>query len=203
MTAGAQLVVMVKRPELGRVKTRLAAGIGAVEATRFYRQTTDDVMRQLADDTRWATCLAVSPDVAVHERVFARYHVPVVGQGVGDLADRMGRLMRDLPLGPVVIIGSDIPDIAGHHIADAFKALGNHDAVFGPSDDGGYWLVGLKRFPRVVDIFGHVRWSTEHALADTLRNVTEAGLSVAMLETLCDIDTVEDLSRWKMIQKNK
>lgn len=193
----AQLVVMVKRPELGRVKTRLAAGIGAVAATRFYRQTTDDVMRRVAGDPRWATCLAVSPDVSVHDRVFARYPVPVVAQGEGDLADRMGRLMRDLPLGPVVIIGSDIPDIDASHIAEAFKALGHRDAVFGPADDGGYWLVGLKRFPRVVDIFEDVRWSTEHALADTLRNVARARLNVAMLDTLSDIDTAADLLRWK------
>ena len=203
MAAQAQLVVMAKRPGLGRVKTRLAAGIGAVEATRFYRQTTDHVMRRLGNDPRWATCLAVSPDVAVHDRLFAGHGVPVVGQGGGDLADRMGRLMRDLPLGPVVIVGSDIPDIEADHIAGAFRALGSHDAVFGPADDGGYWLVGLKRFPRVVDIFDDVRWSSEYALADTLRNVARAGLSVTMLETLSDIDTAEDLSRHKAKLKNR
>ena len=154
-------------------------------------------MRAVAGDQRWATCLAVSPDIAVHERVFADYRVPVVAQGAGDLGHRMGRLMRDLPLGPVVIIGSDIPDIDAGHVAQAFKALGSYDAVFGPADDGGYWLVGLKRFPRVVDIFDDVRWSCEHTLGDTLRNVTGAGLSVAILETLCDIDTADDLLRWK------
>ncbi|MES1989763.1 MAG: TIGR04282 family arsenosugar biosynthesis glycosyltransferase [Pseudomonadota bacterium] len=190
---------MVKRPALGRVKTRLAAGIGAVSATRFYRQTTNDVMRHVGNDPRWATCLAVSPDVAVHERVFNDYRAPVVAQGAGDLGHRMGRLMRGLPLGPVVIIGSDIPDISANHIAQAFRALGPHDAVFGPAADGGYWLVGLKRFPRVVEIFGDVRWSCEHTLADTLRNVTRTGLSVAMLETLSDVDTAEDY----LLRKNR
>lgn len=200
MGAGAQLVVMVKHPELGRVKTRLAKGLGAVAATRFYRQTTHDVLRRVGNDPRWATAVAVSPDRTVHERVFAAYGLPVVAQGTGDLGARMGRLMRDLPAGLVVIVGSDIPDISAVHIAAAFKALGSHDAVFGPADDGGYWLVGLRRRPRVVDIFDDVRWSCEHTLADTLRNVARTGLSVAMLDVLSDIDTAEDLRRWK---KNK
>lgn len=197
MAAGVQLIVMAKHPELGRVKTRLAKGLGAVAATRFYRQTTDDVLRRVGDDPRWQTAVAVSPDRAVHERVFARYGLPVLAQGAGDLGHRMGRLMRDLPAGPVVIVGSDIPDISGRHVAEAFKALGTHDAVFGPADDGGYWLVGLRRVPRVVDIFDNVRWSGEHTLADTLRNVGQAGLSVAMLGVLRDIDTVDDYQRRK------
>ncbi|MDO8289954.1 MAG: TIGR04282 family arsenosugar biosynthesis glycosyltransferase [Parvibaculum sp.] len=200
MSAGAQLVVMVKHPELGRVKTRLAKGLGAVAAARFYRQTTDDVLRRVGDDPRWQTAVAVAPDRAVHERVFARYGLPVLAQGTGDLGVRMGRLMRDLPVGPVVIVGSDIPDISAAHIAEAFKALGRHEAVFGPADDGGYWLVGLRRRPRIVDIFNDVRWSCEHTLDDTLRNVARAGLSVAMLGVLSDIDTRDDYLRWKARQ---
>jgi glycosyltransferase A (GT-A) superfamily protein (DUF2064 family) len=109
----------------------------------------------------------------------------------------MGRLMRDLPAGPVVIIGSDIPDISARHIAAAFRALGRNDAVFGPSADGGYWLVGLKRVPRVRDIFGQVHWSTDRSLEDTLRNVRNAGMRVAMLDVLHDIDTLDDFKSWK------
>lgn len=199
MSPTPQLVVMAKAPRLGAVKTRLAKGIGAVEATRFYRRTSLDLLRRLGPDPRWRTLIALAPDRAVHERGVWPGEAPRLGQGPGDLGARMGRLMRDLPPGPVVIVGSDIPGIARAHIAQAFGALGSSDAVFGPAHDGGYWLVGLKRIPRVADIFGDVRWSSEHALADTLENVARAGFAVATLETLADVDTAEDYARRREI----
>lgn len=197
MSPTPQLVVMAKRPQLGAVKTRLAKGIGAVAAAKFYRGATLDLLRRIGGDPRWQTLLALSPDRAVHDEGVWPGGIPRVAQGPGDLGRRMGRLMRDLPPGPVVIIGSDIPDISRDHIAQAFTRLGTADAVFGPSRDGGYWLVGLRRRPRIVDIFGSVRWSSEDALADTLRNVEGAGLGVAKLEMLSDIDTAYDYARWR------
>ena len=198
MSLTPQLVVMAKRPALGAVKTRLAKGIGAVAAAKFYRRTSLDLLHRIGADPRWQTLLALSPDRAVHDGGVWPQAIPRIAQGPGDLGARMGRLMRDLPPGPVVIVGSDIPDIAPIHIAEAFARLGKADAVFGPSEDGGYWLVGLRRRPRVAEIFDAIRWSSEHALADTLRNVERAGLSVAKLETLSDIDTGDDYARWRM-----
>lgn len=196
MSLTPQLVVMVKRPNLGAVKTRLAKSIGSVAATGFYRRTSLNLLRQVAGDPRWQTLIALAPDRAVHEHGVWPQSIPRIGQGPGDLGTRMGRLMRDLPPGPVVIVGSDIPDIRREHIAQAFAAFGNADAVFGPSEDGGYWLVGMKRRPRVVGVFDNVRWSGPHALEDTLRNVVQAGLRFAKLATLADIDTGEDYERW-------
>ena len=201
MTRIAQLVVMAKRPALGRVKTRLAAGIGAVAAARFYRQTTYELIRRMSADARWQTVLALAPDRAVHEAAMWPRDVPRVSQGAGDLGDRMGRLMRDLPPGPVVIVGSDIPDISRAHIASAFRALGQHDAVIGPADDGGYWLIGLRRRTRVPEIFDNVRWSGEHARADTLWNMTRERLTLATLPVLSDIDTRDDYMRWRDRQR--
>lgn len=198
MSLTPQLVVMAKRPALGAVKTRLAKGIGAVAAAKFYRRTSLDLLHRIGADPRWQTLLALSPDRAVHDGGVWPQAIPRIAQGPGDLGARMGRLMRDLPPGPVVIVGSDIPDIAPIHIAEAFARLGKADAVFGPSEDGGYWLVGLRRRPRVAEIFDAIRWSSEHALADTLRNAERAGLSVAKLETLSDIDTGDDYARWRM-----
>lgn len=197
MSLTRQLVVMAKAPRLGRVKTRLAKGIGAVEATRFYRNASLDLLRRVGIDPRWQTVLALSPDRSVHENGVWPMGLLRVAQGPGDLGRRMERLMLDLPLGPVVIVGCDIPDIGPHHIAQAFEALGQVDTVFGPADDGGYWLVGMRRRPRGTEIFGNVRWSSEHALADTHANVAQAGLRAAMLETLSDIDTAEDYLRWR------
>jgi glycosyltransferase A (GT-A) superfamily protein (DUF2064 family) len=98
----------------------------------------------------------------------------------------MQRMFDCLPPGPVVIIGTDIPEIGTRHIAQAFRKLGSNDAVLGPCDDGGYWLVGQRRTPRVLDIFANVRWSSAHTLEDTLANL--AGARVAMLEHLGDVD---------------
>lgn len=197
MSLTRQLVVMAKAPRMGRVKTRLAKGIGAVEATRFYRRASLDLLRRVGADPRWQTVLALSPDRSVHESGVWPAHLPRIAQGPGDLGQRMGRLMHDLPPGPVVIVGCDIPDIQARHIAQAFEALGRADTVFGPAEDGGYWLVGMRRRPRVVEIFGHVRWSSEYALADTLDNVAKVGFRVAMLDRLSDIDTAEDYLRWR------
>ncbi len=109
----------------------------------------------------------------------------------------MGSLFRDLPPGPVVIVGADIPGIERRHIAAAFAALGRHDTVLGPAEDGGYWLVGMRRRPRVAEIFDGVRWSSEQAMADTLENIRKRKMSVAMLESLADIDEGKDLARWR------
>ncbi|AWY99810.1 hypothetical protein RHODOSMS8_00253 [Rhodobiaceae bacterium] len=189
------LVVMSKAPRMGNVKTRLARDIGATEALRFYKTNTNGLLRNVGDDPRWTTVIAAAPDVAAPESGFWPDEMPRVPQGSGDLGARMDRVMQMMPPGPVVLIGCDIPNVTDTRIASAFKALGNHDAVFGPAEDGGYWLVGLKRFPRVPSIFANVRWSTEHALADTRANLK--GARVALLDTLPDIDTGTDYDRWK------
>ena len=95
--------------------------------------------------------------------------------------------------GPIVLIGTDIPGVAPGHIAQAFARLGGHDAVFGPAEDGGYWLVGLRRCPRLLRPFAGVRWSSPHALADTVANLARA--RVAMVATLSDVDTARDHAR--------
>jgi len=120
------------------------------------------------------------------------------GQGGGDLGRRMARVFQTLPPGPAVIIGSDIPAIRPAHIAAAFRALGQHQAVFGPATDGGYWLVGLRRRPRLPRrLFERVRWSSAHALADTRAGLPK-DMSVALLETLEDVDDAGAYARWRV-----
>ena len=97
---------------------------------------------------------------------------------------------------PALIVGSDIPDIDRQHVAAASDALRRNELVFGPSDDGGYWLVGAAQGARVGGLFNDVRWSTEHALADTLANV-RPGIRVAMLEPLADIDDGAAYRAWR------
>jgi len=195
MARAKHLVVFVKDPRLGRVKTRLAKDIGPVAARSFYGRTTANLLRTLRGTGRWRSWLAITPDAAVTARGVWPRGWRRIGQGRGGLGERMDRVMRRLPEGPVVIVGSDIPDIRARHVEQAFRALGDHEAVFGPAADGGYWLVGLRRSPNVPDIFRGVRWSSEHALADTRANLGPG--RVALLETLDDIDDGADWDRWR------
>ncbi|MEP3295720.1 MAG: TIGR04282 family arsenosugar biosynthesis glycosyltransferase [Pseudoruegeria sp.] len=187
------LVIMVKEPHPGRVKTRLGKDIGLTTSAWWFRHQTKRLLRRI-QDPRWDTVLAVSPETeGLQSRIWPA-HLPRVAQGRGNLGDRMRRLMRGLPPGPVAIIGADIPGISRTHIADAFKTLGSNDAVFGPAPDGGYWLVGLKRsIPPKQSLFSGVRWSSEHALADTI--ATLPGYRIRQIATLQDVDTVADLDR--------
>jgi rSAM/selenodomain-associated transferase 1 len=199
MALRRHLVVFARELRLGRGKRRLASRIGAVAAIHFQRVALGGLLLRLGRDPRWTTWVAVTPD---RGRLFLPHSgVKLLAQGGGDLGKRMRRPMRrppvGLPPGPVVVIGSDIPDIRRHHIWQAFRVLDRHQFVFGPARDGGYWLVGARRRPaEPSDIFQEVRWSTEHALADTLANLGphQAGPPLPVLE---DIDDSESWRRWR------
>lgn len=184
-----RLVIMVKTPKAGAVKTRLAREIGVTRATNFYRHATQAVLSRVAASGNWQTTLLVSPDNSIGHPVWPR-RLARMPQGSGDIGVRMQSAFRRVPPGPMVLIGSDIPAIRPHHIREAFRMLGRADAVFGPATDGGYWLVGLKRRPRLLSPFKDVRWSSRHALADTLRNLETR--TVAMAATLSDVDDGKD-----------
>ncbi|MBN9537477.1 MAG: hypothetical protein BGN99_02700 [Alphaproteobacteria bacterium 65-37] len=184
------LVIFARAPQAGRVKRRLAAEIGMQKAARFYRTLLGRQIAILAKDRRWVVWLFVTPDTAL-DHVAWRGRVPVsrrCPQRTGDLGRRMKLPFRTLPPGPMVLVGSDIPDLAPRHIARAFQLLGAHDLVFGPASDGGFWLVGAKRLrPLPRDLFAGVRWSTPTVLADTLAGLPRH-TTVALADTLDDVD---------------
>lgn len=193
------LVIFARAPRLGTVKRRLAREVGAVTALRFHRLTTQRLLQRLAPDPRWTTWLALTPDRAAADPFatwrapLARLPVETIPQGPGDLGQRMARVFEGLPRGPAVIVGSDIPDVGRADIAAAFHALGRADAVLGPAEDGGYWLIGLKRRPRIVTPFAGVRWGGPQALSDTLAGLSRAGLRTAQLPSLSDVDRAAEL----------
>lgn len=187
-----RLVIMVKEPRLGRVKTRLAREIGETNATRFYRTVSAQLIHRLARDPRWHTILAVTPDTAVTSQ-FWPPSVARVPQGRGDLGIRMIRALSAPPRGPVVVIGSDIPGVRAGHIAQAFRALGSRALVFGPAEDGGFWLIGANHAADLRGIFRSVRWSSAHTLTDTLANLR--GRRIGFAAPLRDVDNAEDLRR--------
>lgn len=189
------LVIFAKEPHAGRVKSRLGRGIGMTAAAWWYRHQTARLLRELGGDPRWVIKLAVTPDrSAITGRCWPT-DLERFAQGPGDLGQRMERAFRHAPPGPVVIIGSDIPDVRRRHIASAFHALGPHEGVIGPAKDGGFWLIGLKRGARPMPpgLFRGVRWSGPHALDDTVQRMRD--LSVKTITTLGDVDVESDLSR--------
>ena len=193
-----RLVIMAKSPRRGAVKRRLASEIGEGAALRFYRSCLSHSVMRLASDPRWLTLLAVAPDQESSSSIVpSRPRVQPLPQGSGHLGRRMQRLFERLPPGPVIIVGSDIPAIRPSHIAYAFQLLGRADAVLGPARDGGYWLIGMKRIPRVLTPFASVRWSSPHALADTLVNL--AGRRVAFAVDLNDVDTRQGYRAEKLL----
>ena len=189
-----KLVLFAKAPVIGGAKTRLAAGIGKVEAWRRHRAMSARIVRKL-QDRRWQTVLAVSPDRALRRRypdVWLQ-HVPRVPQGGGDLGARQGRAFADR--GPVCVIGTDAPDVTRADIARAFNALKRHDAVIGPAEDGGYWLLALNA-PAPSKLFDGIRWSHAETRADLKARLCACGLwRIASLRGLRDIEVAEDLKR--------
>ena len=182
---------MVKAPLAGRVKTRLGRDIGMTNAAWWYRHQTARLLRRLRDP-RWRIVLAVAktpnqPDPPIWPKELQR-----VDQGTGDLGQRMKRLLAHFKMTPAVIIGSDIPQIKKHDIVETFKLLSKNQFVFGPSTDGGFWLVGAPRCVSLPDsIFTNCRWSTEFALMDAKRSLSDRRYEDVV--TLSDVDDVNDL----------
>lgn len=188
--------IFLKAPQAGRVKTRLGAEIGMGRAAALFRTMTERTIAEAAKGP-WRIVLAVDPPAALTgwahlwPRRFARLR-----QGSGDLGARMARAFAAAPKGPTIIIGADAPGFRARHLRQAFAALGRADAVFGPAADGGYWLIGLSQKHPAPDLFTGVRWSTKHALKDTLDSLPP-DFPYALLETLADIDEVKDLTALK------
>ena len=188
------LILFVRAPAYGSGKRRLARDIGDLAALHFERLMLARLLRRLGRDRRWRLRIAVTPDRARYrQRVWPR-GIPILRQGGGDLGERMQRALAACPPGPAVLVGTDIPALAPNHIAAAFHLLGRHDVVFGPAADGGFWLVGARRSPRLLPLFGKVRWSSAHALEDALANLPH-GVSAGFAATLEDVDGREAYRR--------
>ena len=182
---------MVKAPVAGRVKTRLGRDIGMTNAAWWYRHETARLLRRLRDP-RWRIVLAVAKTANQSYPPIWPKELQRMDQGTGDLGQRMKRLLSRFKMAPPVIIGSDIPQIEKRHIAEAFKRLSKNQFVFGPSTDGGFWLVGAPRCASLPNsIFTNCRWSTEYALMDAKRSLSDR--SSEDVATLSDVDDVNDL----------
>ena len=184
-----KLIVFVKAPRPGAVKTRLAKAIGAPAARSAYRQLVEMLLNHLQGLGGVEVCF--SPDDAGSEiQHWLKERWISSPQGGGDLGPRLhSAFQRAFHAGAkrVAIIGSDCPAVKVEDIREAWGGLQTHDVVLGPATDGGYWLIGLRQLQ--PNLFRGVQWSTENVFAETIQRVQHASLSVHLLRELADVDT--------------
>lgn len=191
-------ILFLKAPLIGAVKTRLAADIGAPAALRFYRETAQRIGARLAQCPEWDLVVAVAPRRSARHlrRALPRLAgLPCIDQGEGDLGLRMARCLDRFAPRPRLLFGADIPGIDAGAIGRAFDLLRGSDMLFGPAEDGGFWLVGQRGPARCSRLFEGVPWSHPETLAATLRNVPRHRRA-AFAETLADIDDGAALRAW-------
>lgn len=190
------LCVFARRPERGRVKTRLAAEIGEAAALEAYREClrgTSELCAKAAPQGSnrglfvFGTPDGCSVDMAAY---FPRWSA-FMDQGEGDLGERMARAFRRVA--PAILIGTDSPDLPLETVERAMRDVETHDLVLVPAEDGGYVLIGLRE-PR-PEVFRGVPWSSADTLKVTLERAK--GLRVSLLPAWYDIDTKADWERWK------
>lgn len=190
MDASNALLIFIKNPLAGKVKTRLATSLGEQEALQIYQQ----LLQRALETTTPLSCtkyLYYSSFIDNHDQWSPKNFQKMLQKGA-DLGIRMHHALQTAlqKHGKAVLIGSDIPELNRLHIEEAFQALETADYVLGPARDGGYYLVGMK--DPASTIFGEIPWSTSEVMQLTLRRILEEGKSYHLLPILSDIDYPED-----------
>ncbi len=192
-----RVVIFVKAPRTGTVKTRLAQGIGSEAATAVYCTLVEALLQNLT--ALFEVELRFAPDDAAAEIEPWRHPLwRVRPQGDGDLGQRLSNAFAQAfaeGVQRVVIIGSDCPVVTAQDIVDAWTALLQHDVVLGPATDGGYWLIGLHS-PQPA-LFQTIHWSTQAVLRETQDRARAARLNVHLLRELSDVDTEKDWQEYR------
>ncbi len=190
------LIIFVKNPELNKVKTRLAKSVGGQNALTVYHKllehthATAAAMEMPAEKQVWysskidRTDLWESGDFEKHLQQ---------GESLGARMEKAFRDAFETGYARVVIIGSDCPDLQPSHLDEAFGSLEQNDAVVGPAEDGGYYLLGLSSFTSTV--FRNIEWSGPSVLNETMDRLQKKNFTVHKLERLNDIDTLDDLKK--------
>ncbi len=198
MATDKLLMVFVKNPQRGKVKTRLAKTVGDDKALKIY----NILLNHTLTITNGANC-----DKAIFYSDFIdesdMWNKALFGQFIqegNDLGERMQNAFKyafSEHYKRIVIIGSDCLDLNEQIINDAFEILHDYEIVIGPANDGGYYLLGMRTFYK--ELFKNKKWSTEKVLPDTLLDISKLDVSVKLLPTLSDIDEEKDLAKHQNI----
>ncbi len=187
-------ILFAKKPEPGKVKTRLAEGIGVAGAARIYRAFLQDILSSL---NRLYHPFAVAYTPADAGRYFARISggpsalFPQQGRDLGKRMERAFLKQFSLGYDKVILIGSDIPLLSPDILEEAREAVAEHPAVLGPCRDGGYYLIGLRR--PMPELFSGILWGGDKVLRDTVSILRRQQCNYRLLPELSDIDRAHDL----------
>lgn len=190
-----RLVIFLRYPAIGEVKTRLIPALGDTDAAHLYRRLAEHMIQRTAvlkDEME----IEFRYDGARIElfRQWLGETACYAEQGDGSLGERMSRAFADHFANgakSVIVIGTDCPDISIHLLRETVRNLKDHDLVLGPAYDGGYYLIGLSS--NRPELFTGIRWGESSVLEKTIAVAESAGLRTALLDPLCDIDRPEDL----------
>ena len=187
------LLIFVKNPVEGKVKTRLAKTIGDHNALLIYRALLKHT-QTIASEISVSRYLFYDEKIEINDDWFSDLYTK--NQQVnGDLGKRMSAAFEHVfskGVSKAIIIGSDCIELTTEIINNAFELLENNDVVIGPALDGGYYLLGMKTLHNCI--FENKSWSTDLLLAETLESLKKENLSVQLVPKLSDIDTETDLT---------
>jgi uncharacterized protein len=198
-----RLLVFARLPELGRVKTRLAAELGDEQALAIYEAMLRDLIASIGDstpETEIEFLWPPSPDAngAALRRAFA--HHAVAMQTGADLSDRLAMAFSERfffhRTEKIIAIGADDPKLPRALLDHAFALLDSCEWVIGPAADGGYYLIGCRAGSFEVDVFQGIEWGTSNVFDTTMKKIAAIGATVAVLPERYDIDVAEDLKRY-------
>ncbi len=186
------LIVFIKNPEEGKVKTRIAKTEGNAKALDIYNKLITICLKNIST-TNTRRLLYFTDYIDNHIGKVSDNVERYIQEGE-DLGEKMSNAIRNSLKNnqKILLIGSDCPYLNGIHIQNALKALDEHDVVIGPTYDGGYYLIGMKKHQ--PKLFEDIQWSTENVMTDTIKKLNTESLSYFLLEKLNDIDYIED---WK------
>ena len=197
------LIIFMKFPRPGAVKTRLQPEISPEGSYRLFRAMCEDLVANLQNSEQFDLQIHFwPPESEAQMRDWLGEHLSFVPQIAGNLGEKMnGAIANSLAAGyrKAAIIGSDLPTLDAARINLAFEKLDSSDAVFGPTDDGGYYLVGMRR--AIPALFENIPWSTTSVFVKTMEVANSNHISVALLPQESDIDTFDEVrllwAQWK------
>jgi rSAM/selenodomain-associated transferase 1 len=190
-------LLFVRAPELGRVKTRLERGLGGATVLRLYQCFVQDIIETLGTGGYHLTVYFTPSHRGSAVRAWLGDTLPTRAQAGNTLGDRMRNAFSDVfarGVEQAVLLGSDLPDIDMRIIDTSFEFLRKTDGVVGPAEDGGYYLIGLRKDRFNGDLFSGIDWGTASVFRQTMGQFRAAGLSAHILPTRRDIDTHDDLA---------
>ena len=192
------IIIFVRNPELGRVKTRLAKAIGDEAALETYKILTKHTAKIAAKST--ADKIVFYSQYVEDNDPWTLLECKKKKQAEGDLGDKMSAAFEQafsLGYKQVVIVGSDVYSLKTEHITTAFAQLSKKDVVIGPAKDGGYYLLGLNFM--IPELFKHKKWGSSTVLENSLKDLKK--FNISLLEPLNDIDHFEDLKKEPQLLK--